>query len=155
VLTGDVHRNYDLEILADYDTPGSRAVGVQFAGTSIASGGEGVDTDQGAEDRLHREPHLKVRQPTERLPSLRFIMADITVPVPDGRTAEFYQFFGLRLAGSLSLNQMPSGGSESSPKALRRPPRPPSPRSITTGLVPTIVVSSMTTSAPTWRVCGR
>lgn len=30
-------------------------------------------------------------------------MADITVPVPDERTAEFYQFFGLWLAGSLSL----------------------------------------------------
>ena len=29
-------------------------------------------------------------------------MADITVPVPDERTAEFYQFFGLWLAGSLS-----------------------------------------------------
>ncbi|WP_295702169.1 DUF6416 domain-containing protein [Lapillicoccus sp.] len=30
-------------------------------------------------------------------------MPEITVPVPDARTAEFYQFFGLWLAGSLSL----------------------------------------------------
>lgn len=30
-------------------------------------------------------------------------MNNITVPVPDDRTAEFYQFFGLWLAGSLSL----------------------------------------------------
>lgn len=41
-------------------------------------------------------------------------MADITVPVPDDRTAEFYQFFGLWLAGSLSLSpntpQSPEGG---------------------------------------------
>jgi len=34
-------------------------------------------------------------------------MPDVTVPVPDDRTAEFYQFFGLWLAGSLSLNQRP------------------------------------------------
>lgn len=30
-------------------------------------------------------------------------MADITVPVPSDRVAEFYQFFGLWLAGSLDL----------------------------------------------------
>src|SRR4051794_17450502 len=34
-------------------------------------------------------------------------MVDITVPVPDERTAEFYQFFGLWLAGSLSLTPTP------------------------------------------------
>lgn len=33
-------------------------------------------------------------------------MADITVPVPDDRTAEFYQFFGLWLAGSLKPNDL-------------------------------------------------
>lgn len=42
-------------------------------------------------------------------------MADITVPVPDDRTAEFYQFFGLWLAGSLSL----------SPDTLQSPPGAP------------------------------
>lgn len=36
-------------------------------------------------------------------------MTDITVPVPDERTAEFYQFFGLWLAGSLSLPVSSSG----------------------------------------------
>lgn len=43
-------------------------------------------------------------------------MANQTVPVPDDRTAEFYQFFGLWLAGALSLpgspekaQQAPSG----------------------------------------------
>jgi hypothetical protein len=41
-------------------------------------------------------------------------MADITVPVPDDRIAEFYQFFGLWLAGSLIL---PSGGYHDSPVA--------------------------------------
>ena len=40
-------------------------------------------------------------------------MTDITVPVPDERTAEFYQFFGLWLAGSLSISAGTSGASES------------------------------------------
>lgn len=44
-------------------------------------------------------------------------MADITVPVPDDRTAEFYQFFGLWLAGSLSLMQGPPGALEAPPEA--------------------------------------
>jgi hypothetical protein len=35
-------------------------------------------------------------------------MPDTTVPVPDDRIAEFYQFFGLWLAGSLSLPGSPS-----------------------------------------------
>ena len=37
-------------------------------------------------------------------------MADITVPIPDERVAEFYQFFGLWLAKSLSLSaSLPAG----------------------------------------------
>ena len=44
-------------------------------------------------------------------------MADITVPVPDERTAEFYQFFGLWLAGSLTLHQSHLGASKSPAKA--------------------------------------
>jgi hypothetical protein len=40
-------------------------------------------------------------------------MPDITVPVPDGRVPEFYQFFGLRLGGSLTL---PDGGSQILPE---------------------------------------
>lgn len=39
-------------------------------------------------------------------------MAEVTVPVPDERTAEFYQFFGLWLAGSLSPSPNPFGGSQ-------------------------------------------
>ncbi len=59
VLTGDVHRNYDLDILADYDTPGSATVGVEFAGTSISSGRDGQDSDAGVQDRYAANPHLK------------------------------------------------------------------------------------------------
>jgi hypothetical protein len=40
-------------------------------------------------------------------------MPDLTVPVPDDRTAEFYQFFGLWLAGALSLTPSLPKGSKS------------------------------------------
>jgi hypothetical protein len=49
-------------------------------------------------------------------------MTDITVPVPDDRTAEFYQFFGLWLAGSLSLTSSPSGATESPPEIAQATP---------------------------------
>ena len=51
-------------------------------------------------------------------------MPDLTVPVPADRTAEFYQFFGLWLAGSLSL---PSGlprGTQSPDRAAGALPSP-------------------------------
>lgn len=60
VLTGDIHRNYDLNILADFDDPDSEIVGVEFAGTSITSGGDGEDTNAGLEQRLAANPHLKL-----------------------------------------------------------------------------------------------
>lgn len=41
-------------------------------------------------------------------------MADLTVPVPDDRTAEFYQFFGLWLSGALSLSGSPAGTPQAS-----------------------------------------
>jgi len=41
-------------------------------------------------------------------------MPDITVPVPDDRVPEFYQFFGLWLGGSLTLHD---GGSQILPEA--------------------------------------
>lgn len=44
-------------------------------------------------------------------------MSDITVPVPDDRIAEFYSFFGLWLAGSLSLPVPTSGISLETPEA--------------------------------------
>lgn len=45
-------------------------------------------------------------------------MPDITVPVPDDRVPEFYQFFGLWLGGSLAL---PDGGSKTHSEALGDP----------------------------------
>ena len=43
VLTGDEHVNYAGELHLDGRTPGARPIGVEFVGTSIASGGNGQD----------------------------------------------------------------------------------------------------------------
>lgn len=48
-------------------------------------------------------------------------MSDITVPVPEARTAEFYQFFGLWLAGSLSLPGGIPVGAESPSETSQMP----------------------------------
>ena len=40
-------------------------------------------------------------------------MTDITVPVPEERIAEFYQFFGLWLASSLSVEDFQASGNPS------------------------------------------
>ena len=58
VLTGDIHRNYHLNVLSDFEDPDSRVVGVEFAGTSISSGRDGGETDAGLEVRKRANPHL-------------------------------------------------------------------------------------------------
>jgi alkaline phosphatase D len=58
ILTGDIHRNYHLNVLADFEDPESRVVGVEFAGTSISSGRDGAATDAGLEVRRRANPHL-------------------------------------------------------------------------------------------------
>jgi alkaline phosphatase D len=58
VLTGDIHRNYHLDVHADFEDPESRVVGVEFAGTSISSGRDGGETDAGLELRKRANPHL-------------------------------------------------------------------------------------------------
>ena len=58
VLTGDIHRNYHLDVLADFEDPGSAVVGVEFAGTSISSGRDGGETDAGLELHKRANPHL-------------------------------------------------------------------------------------------------
>ncbi|HIZ35065.1 MAG TPA: alkaline phosphatase D family protein [Candidatus Ruania gallistercoris] len=58
VLTGDVHRNYVLDLKADYDDPDSATIGAEFAGTSLTSGSDGVDDDGGLDDRYAANPHL-------------------------------------------------------------------------------------------------
>ena len=47
VLTGDVHANYAADLKANFDDPTSQTLGSGFAGTSLASGGNGSDTTTG------------------------------------------------------------------------------------------------------------
>lgn len=70
VLTGDIHRNYHLNVLADFEDPDSRVVGVEFAGTSISSGRDGTQTDAGLEIRKQANPHPDHRGPVAWLPAL-------------------------------------------------------------------------------------
>jgi alkaline phosphatase D len=58
VLTGDIHRNYHLNVHENFEDPDSRVVGVEFAGTSISSGRDGGQTDAGLELRKRANPHL-------------------------------------------------------------------------------------------------
>ncbi|MBO0828296.1 MAG: alkaline phosphatase D family protein [Streptosporangiales bacterium] len=58
VFTGDVHRNYVLDMHADTDDPDSPIVGAEFVGTSLTSGSDGTDSDAGLELRYRANPHL-------------------------------------------------------------------------------------------------
>lgn len=49
-------------------------------------------------------------------------MADITVPVPDDRIADFYQYFGLWLSGSVSLSELAPKASEASAEPASNEP---------------------------------
>lgn len=57
-MVGDIHRNVVSELRRDYrdDSP---AVGVEFAGTSIASGKDGKDSDAANEQYLAHNPAVK------------------------------------------------------------------------------------------------
>ena len=59
VLTGDVHANYAAELKADFDDPAAAAIGAEFVGTSITSGGNGVDVPANAPVLLSENPHIK------------------------------------------------------------------------------------------------
>ena len=59
VITGDRHQNYALDLLRDYDEPNSPVVGTEFVGTSITSGGDGVDVGPVGENLLAANDHLK------------------------------------------------------------------------------------------------
>ncbi len=59
VLTGDIHSSWVADLKADFDDPASRVVGTELVGTSISSGGDGVEVF-GTWDRVQAwNPHLK------------------------------------------------------------------------------------------------
>ncbi len=61
VLTGDVHTHWACELLADFDDPDSKRVGVELVTTSISSGGDGVDSVPEDNQALQANRHIKFR----------------------------------------------------------------------------------------------
>lgn len=59
VLTGDVHSNWACDIKADFNNPDSGILGAEFVGTSITSGGDGVDITDAQKAILAENPHIK------------------------------------------------------------------------------------------------
>lgn len=59
VLTGDKHNNWANELLLDFDGAVERPVAVEFLGTSITSGGDGVDQPDYVATLLAENPCVK------------------------------------------------------------------------------------------------
>jgi alkaline phosphatase D len=59
VLTGDIHSNWVNDLRVDFRNPGAPVVATEFVGTSIASGGDGVDQAPRMKDVLAENPFVK------------------------------------------------------------------------------------------------
>lgn len=59
VLTGDIHAHYASDLLANFDDPSSRRVGVELVTTSITSDGDGYDDAANRAIELAENPHIK------------------------------------------------------------------------------------------------
>ncbi len=59
VLTGDIHSNWVSDLKLDFADPKSPAVGSEFVGTSLSSGGDGSDTTSQSASYYSRNPHLR------------------------------------------------------------------------------------------------
>ena len=81
VLTGDVHRHYAADVLADFDDQDSPVVASEIVTTSITSGGDGSDLHRHAESELRTNPHLRWTSNRRG-----YVMATLT---PDLLTADF------------------------------------------------------------------
>lgn len=58
VLTGDVHANYVCDVKADFADPSSATIATELVGTSITTGGDGVDSNAGDAVQLAENPHI-------------------------------------------------------------------------------------------------
>jgi len=65
VLTGDIHSNWAAELLLDFEEFDSEAVGIEFVGTSISSGGDGKPRPANYDSLMAENPFLKFHN-TER-----------------------------------------------------------------------------------------
>ena len=59
VLTGDIHSNWVNDLKVDFRQPGAPTVATEFVGTSIASGGDGLDQSPRMKDVLPENPFVK------------------------------------------------------------------------------------------------
>ena len=55
VLTGDIHKHVAAELRADFEDPDSATIGVELVCTSVASDGDGAETDEYTQDWLQNE----------------------------------------------------------------------------------------------------
>ena len=58
VLTGDIHSNWVSRLLRDFDDEQSDAVGTEFVGTSVSSGGNGQPTTDWGQNTLRNNAHI-------------------------------------------------------------------------------------------------
>lgn len=59
MVTGDAHRSTAADLKQDFAEPSSTTVGAEFLGTSISSGGNGMDTDELGQVWLAENPHMR------------------------------------------------------------------------------------------------
>jgi alkaline phosphatase D len=59
VLTGDVHNHWAGELKKNFDDRNFPTLGIEFVATSIASGGDGFDTNDTFKTLLTQNPHIK------------------------------------------------------------------------------------------------
>ncbi|HEY2839101.1 MAG TPA: alkaline phosphatase D family protein [Pirellulales bacterium] len=59
VLTGDIHSNWANELPVDFDDLGGKPVAVEFVGTSISSGGDGMAFPKSQTTLLEENPFVK------------------------------------------------------------------------------------------------
>ncbi len=60
VVTGDIHSNWVSDLKVDWKDEKATVVGTEFIGTSISSGGDGVDEQPATADWYRENPHLKM-----------------------------------------------------------------------------------------------
>ena len=81
VLTGDSHKNWVNDLLAEPEDVSAKVVATEFAGTSISSGGDGQLTLPNAEGLMAENPFLKYLN-AER----GYVLCDVT---PDRWTSHY------------------------------------------------------------------
>jgi alkaline phosphatase D len=78
VLTGDIHAHYASDLLANFDDPDSRPVGVELVTTSITSDGDGYDDAAGRAVELAENPHIKYADQRRGFVVCRLTPAELT-----------------------------------------------------------------------------